>query len=219
MLEGTLRKSVVNLGCLNAGTDVFALDASVIDICKGAEATIVQVTGAQNNSNRFYSVHPRRNDRFLRPTRLLKEIYKNVDLTDVHFTRHLLAKLSHASPEKFALVKDELKKAWVSRMQMMLDRIGGKIILLWLANHSPDSKECEQEFCPDPVFVDRNMLDRLSDQVAAIVEVVATREEVLAGRDRMQFTPLDAFAVKEMLGPVVHEIATRKLAHAIEKLH
>ena len=51
---------VVNLGCVNAGADVFALDETVMDICKNAEITVIQLTGAQNISNRYYSVHPRR---------------------------------------------------------------------------------------------------------------------------------------------------------------
>ena len=51
---------VVNLGCANAGADVFALDETVMDICKNAEITVIQLTGAQNISNRYYSVHPRR---------------------------------------------------------------------------------------------------------------------------------------------------------------
>ncbi len=35
--------------------------------------------GAQNLSNRFYAVHPRRNDRFLRASTLMKTIFREVD--------------------------------------------------------------------------------------------------------------------------------------------
>ena len=57
---------VVNLGAVNAGTDVYVSDQTVMEACAGASATVLQLGGAQNMSNRFYAVHPRRNDRFLR---------------------------------------------------------------------------------------------------------------------------------------------------------
>ena len=44
---------------------VFVNEPTVIDICSKALVTVVQLMGAQNTSNRFYAVHPRRNDRFL----------------------------------------------------------------------------------------------------------------------------------------------------------
>ena len=65
LLEKAIRIPVVNLGLPNAGIDVFLNEAVVLDACNGARATIIQLPGAQNMSNRFYSVHPRRNDRFL----------------------------------------------------------------------------------------------------------------------------------------------------------
>ena len=54
---------------------------------------MIQVSGAQNLSNRFHAVHPRRNDRFLRASTLLKTIYRDVDFTEFNFTRHLLTTL------------------------------------------------------------------------------------------------------------------------------
>jgi hypothetical protein len=53
-----------NLGLVNAGIDVFINEPMIQDFCAGAVVTVIQVLGAANMSNRFYAVHPRRNDRF-----------------------------------------------------------------------------------------------------------------------------------------------------------
>ena len=43
---------MVNLGCINAGPDVFLNEPAVIEIAALARATVVQVLGAQNLTNR-----------------------------------------------------------------------------------------------------------------------------------------------------------------------
>lgn len=101
LLERMAEKSVVNLGYMNAGTDVFANDPTILEICADAEVTVIQIMGAQNLTNRFYTVHSRRNDRFLKPTSILNTIYREVDFTEIHFTRHLLCALTEASEQKF----------------------------------------------------------------------------------------------------------------------
>ena len=61
------------------------------------------------------------------------------------------------------------------------------------------------------MFVERWMLDKLQPDVAAYVEINASRQEIAAGFERMIFGPLEAPAAEEMLGPIVHEVAARKL--------
>jgi len=216
MLESMLRETVVNLGCVNAGTDVFTNDDTLMDICINAKATVIQIAGVQNMSNRFYSVHPRRNDRFLKASNLLSTIYRDVDFMEFHFTRHLLTTLEAHSPEKFQMVQQELKDAWVARMKSMLTRIDGKVVLLWMADHAPDD-EVDWRI-QDPMFVDRAMLVQLAPLTAGLVEVVATREEIDAGHERMVFTPMEEPAAKELLGPVVHQAAARKLNEVLAGL-
>jgi len=127
----------VNLGCVNVGIDAYSTDRTLMDICKGAKLTVIQAMGAQNMSNRYYAVHPRRNDRFLHASSQLKVIFGDVDYTDFNFTRHLLTSLSETSPEKFQIVEQELKQAWVGRMQGLISRIGGHVVLLGLVDHAP----------------------------------------------------------------------------------
>ncbi|MGH1330505.1 MAG: DUF6473 family protein [Paracoccaceae bacterium] len=218
LLEQELDLPVANLGCVNAGTDVFTNDQTVMEICGKARVTVIQIAGAQNMSNRFYAVHPRRNDRFLRASTLLKTIYREIDFTDFNFTRHLLSTLCETSPEKFAMVRQELKDAWVARMKTMLAKVGSKVVLVWMANHSPDDGDAVECLGADPLFVDRKMLDELRPLVKDIVEVVASEDEVEAGFERMVFADMDAPTAREMLGPIVHARAADALADSIAKM-
>ena len=93
LLQGRLGLNVVNLSCVNAGVDVYLHEEPITRIAARAEVAVVQVMGAQNISNRFYAVHPRRNDRFLGATPLLRSVYRTVDFTEFSFTRHLLTVL------------------------------------------------------------------------------------------------------------------------------
>ena len=83
----------------------------MLSACANAQVTVIQILGAHNMSNRFYTVHPRRNDRFLRASPMLRGIYHDVDFTEFNFTRHMLSRLREISEERFALVVEELKTA------------------------------------------------------------------------------------------------------------
>lgn len=164
-------------------------------------------------------MHPRRNDRFLNASGLLHAIYRDVDFTNFHFTGHLLNALAQASPKKFALVREELMETWVARMQSILDRIDGPVVFLWMGNHPPGADSKPLPVHSAPMFVDREMIDRLSGQIIGTVEVLATEEEILAGHDRMIFTALEELVAREMMGPIVHEAVARKLQAVMPRLH
>ncbi|MEL6243860.1 MAG: DUF6473 family protein, partial [Pseudomonadota bacterium] len=110
----------INLGCPHAGLDVFASDPAIHEIGHLAECTVIQVVGAQNMSNAFYSVHPRRNDRFLKAGPRLRGLYPKVDFTEFHFTGHLLSTLAYQSPAAFEVIRSELRATWLGRMQCVL---------------------------------------------------------------------------------------------------
>ncbi|MEL6641461.1 MAG: DUF6473 family protein, partial [Pseudomonadota bacterium] len=75
LIELELRHPCINFGCVNGGVDAFVNDPTIMEACKDADLTVVQIMGANNLSNRFFSVHPRRNDRFLRASTVLQAIY------------------------------------------------------------------------------------------------------------------------------------------------
>ena len=208
----------VNLGCANAGIDAYLRDSSVMEICARARATVIQIMGAQNMSNRFYTVHPRRNDRFVSASNLLRKIYPDVDFTEFHFTRHMLNTLAEACPDKFAMVREELRHAWIARMRTLIDQIGGPVVLTWLAGHKPDNCGTGSIRRADPLFVERDMLDAIRPSADAVVEVVATPDEITAGNDELIFATMERPAAKEMLGPVVHRRAASALAPVLEQL-
>ncbi len=209
LVEQATGMVMVNFGCVNAGTDVFVNDTSVMEACRGAVVTVVQVTGAHNISNRFYAVHPRRNDRFLHASPLMKSMFREVDFTEFHFTRHMLSTLQTLSPSRFGVVAEELRTAWVARMRLLLDRVGGRVVLLWMAGHTPDEASGDGGMGRDPLLVDRTMIEALRPLTAGVVEIRASAEALGAGVAGMAYTPMDAPAAAELPGPLVHqEVAT-----------
>ena len=215
LLENASGTTVVNLGHLNSGIDSFLNDPAILDICDKAEVTVVQVMGPQNMSNRLYTVHPRRNDRFLKASNFLQTLYRNIDFTQFHYTRHLLSALQEESSERYALVVEELQAAWVSRMRTLIAQITGEVCLLWIGDRPPEGSGVTDPLGHEPLFVHREMMNELSAVVTKVIEVVATRDEIDAGRHRMVYSPLEEPVAQEMLGPVVHEAAARSLQKAL----
>ncbi len=218
LLEERLGFPAVNLGCMNAGLDVFCGEQTITDICTRAHLTVVEMTGAQNLSNRFYAVHPRRNDRFLRASNLLKTIYREVDFTEINFTRHLLKVLWEASADKFAMVEAELKEAWLGRMKRMIARLEGNVVLLWMADHAPGAPVAFTPEAPNPLFIDREMVEALRPFVRGVAEVAVDRGEIVQGRAGLIHGEVEAPVAAEMLGTVAHEKAAAALEEVITPL-
>lgn len=207
LAEQALDMPVVNMGYLNAGADVFVSEPTIVEACSKARVTVVQLMGAQNMSNRFYAVHPRRNDRFLRASTLMKTVFREIDFTEFHFTRHMLSTLKASAPDKFEILEEELKSAWVARMRTLLEKIEGKKVLLWLSGpgsaHVPDDG-----LGFEPLFVDKDMVAQIQPYATDLVKVVPSQQAISAGTAGMHFSDLDLPAAAEMPGPTVHgEIA------------
>ena len=208
----------VNFGIPNAGIDVFLNNAALLSYAAQARLTVLQVPCAQNMSNRFYQVHPRRNDRFLRASEALQALYAEVDFTEFHYTRHMLRHLKAVCPERFGKVMRELETAWVPRMRLLLSRIGGPVLLLWFSARRPEqAADCPDLAC-DPGFVSRAMLEALRGDVAALVEVTASDEAQAIGQDGMVFAQSEAPAAGALLGPAAHDEAAVALIPVIAGL-
>jgi hypothetical protein len=218
LVEDETGCTVVNLGLVNAGIDVFAGEDAVRQVSDRARVTVVQVLGAQNMSNRFYTVHPRRNDRFVKASALLQTMYREVDFTEFHFTRHMLSTLQAVSAERFAFLLDELKAAWLRRMRHLAGRMPGRTVLLWLSERSPDQAPRGAGLGLDPLFVDRAMVDAVRPLFTEYVEVVASPRARCSGVDGMIFPPLEQPAAARLPGPVVHGEAAEALAPVVARL-
>lgn len=215
LIEDDIQIPAVNFGCVNAGADVFLNDPTVLEACSKARLTIVQVMGAQNMSNRFYAVHPRRNDRFLKASVLMKTVFREVDFTDFHFTRHMLSSIKALSEERFALVEDELKAAWQARMQHLLEKITGKTIVLWIDGSEPD---VEGGLGADPLFIDQSMMESVRPYCTEVVRVNLSKQARAEGVTGMIYPEMEEPVAKEMMGLRAHQEISDTLAEAIKRL-
>ena len=218
LLQLELGMKTVNFGCLNAGVDAVLHDHGLLTLSNSARVTVVQVPGAHNMSNRFYAVHPRRNDRFLRGSNLLKELYSEIDFTEFNFTRHLLSALHDASVDRFALVVDELRTAWVARMKLLIAKLDCDIVLLWLADHRIKEGGTGGIHGTDPLFVDHQMMQAIAPFVRDVVEIVPTPQEMEDGRQGLVYADMDEPATRDMLGIVAHRNASRALHNAVDRI-
>ncbi|CUH78965.1 DUF6473 family protein [Tropicibacter naphthalenivorans] len=217
LVEKRLSMACVNFGVVNAGVDLYLNDPSVLSLVVGAEAKVVQLMGAQNMSNRYYSVHPRRNDRFLKASERLENLYPEVDFTEFHFVRHMLGQLHDISAERFSEVVTELRQAWVARMKNILTQIRGKVVLLWFADH-PVPIEGSIPTASDPLFVTRDMVETLRPRVTATVEVVPSEAALSAGTSGMVYSDFEACAAAEVMGPLAHLEVARALEDILAPL-
>lgn len=210
LAERTGRR-VVNLGVMNAGLDAFVLDEGLLRVLARAEIVVVQATGAHNISNRFYTVHPRRNDRFLKASRLLTDLYRDVDFSDFSFTRHMLITLRRTCPDRFKRLQAEVSSAWGARMRLLLDRIPGKRILL----HIEDGKD--RGLGPEPVFVTVEMLTDLEGAFDSVVQCDVTGDAREARLDDMVFVDTERETALWMLSTDAHERIAVALARVVRR--
>lgn len=214
LVEAGIGLRMVNFGCINAGIDVYVNDCALLDMASAARVTVVQVVGAANLTNRFYAVHPRRNDRFLRASPQLCTLFREVDFADFHFTRHMLQTLQSVSPDKFEVLAEELRTAWVARMRLLLDRIGSKTVLLWMADHPPEPPGGPVVLGRSPVLVDAEMVAAVRAHATDYVEYVSSPAARAKGLAGMAYSPLDELAAAEVPGPAIHA----ELAEQLEPL-
>lgn len=217
LVEGVTGVTVMNCGVMNAGIGAFSGEENVAALCRGAKATVIQVLGAQNMSSPLYSVHPRRNDRVLGAKPALKALYGGLDLTEVHFTRHLMNKLRRLSDDAFAQVRETLRDAWMARMKQLLEAIDGEVILLWISARRPQDPENLSD-PTDPLFVNRRMLAALKGQFHTLVEIRLLEdapEKKLFGK---VYGPDEADAAMQMPGPRAHVQIAQTVASALQPI-
>lgn len=220
LVEQALGTTCVNLGQINAGIDAFATDPFVLKATESATVTVIQVLGTQNMTNRFYGVHPRRNDRFVQPSNLLRTIYREVDFMDFAYNKHMLQTLLDVSSERFDAVRQELQEAWLARMKLLLRQIKGKTVLLWMAGHAPVAADDldRNSLGDDPLFVTKEMMEQVGPLATKTVQVVVSPEARKAGTQGMLFNELDALAAAELHGPLAHEEAAEAIMNALQDI-
>ncbi len=213
LVEEALGRVCVNLGCVNAGLDAFIHDPETMRVAQGAQMVVIQLPGAQNMSNRFYRVHPRRNDRFLAASQILTAIYPEVDFTEFHFTRHMLGALRAVSEDRFALVRSELEQAWLARMRLKIRAIGRPVCLLWLRYR----ESMDSVLGPDPLFVADEAVNVLRRDAAELVTVEVTGAGLAGELGDMSARAASAPAAAHLVGPATHRDIAACLAAVLER--
>ena len=206
-LEGALGVPCVNLGLPNAGVDVMLGDAGLLNTARGASAAVLQLPGAVNLENSFYSVHPRRNDRFIAASSRLRALYPEVDFTQFNFTRHLTGTLLDISQARFVPIAQELRRTWLTRMRRLIALFDAPVILLWVSSRHPDEDILATDPVHDPALVTREMVYKLHAVCAGMVHV-ATRLPDAA-------EPPGAITASDLYAPSVSERLARKLAPTV----
>lgn len=121
------------------GVDCRLNDPALLDRARSAHAFVMLLPPLGNLGNPFYSVHPRRNDRFLAARPMLKALFPEVDFTEYDFTGHMLSALAATCPDRFSQMRRVLQQTWQERLKTLLEHMpdGGVLLQLpgpaWLA--------------------------------------------------------------------------------------
>jgi len=205
-LRPQLDLTCVNFGCANAGADLYVQDSFLLQAASRATVTVVEAMSAQNNSNRFYTVHPRRNDRFVQASAKMQLLFPDIDFAQISFTKHLLQVVKDEAPDRFAQIEEELQEAWIGRMHNAADFILGDVILLWVdQSERPEAVMAESPLGPEPLFVNEDMIAKVAPHFTEVVKITPTREAFLQGTQEMVFSPMESLAASSLLSGAVHQ--------------
>ncbi len=212
VLEQQLNRRCINLGSLFCGVEALTRDSGLLEIVNRSEICILQMPGLLGQSNRFYRVHQRRNDRFVAPTSELVTLYPEEDFTDIHFVRHLLARLRVHTDVRIELVRQELQKAWIERIGSFLAKTAPPVVLLRLDVENVEGGAPTN----DPFAITRSMMEALRPRCAQIVELQVQASGVSDELEDMLFGTLQQPIAEHMIGPATHRRIAASLTSVIE---
>ncbi len=202
ILSEHLPAQPVNLGMINGGLDAYLNDPAALEVAKKADLRVVQIIGALNLTNHYFKVHPRRNDRFLCAHETLTRLFPEVDFTEFHFTKAMLAALKAQSDERYHMVCDELQKMWLARMTVLLTLLGERTVLLWFANQPPPKDAIIDP--SDPMLIDADMVERMRQKTSAFVQSIPDPYSLKTDQDDLLQTMTSRAAAKQLMGPNAH---------------
>ncbi|MEM1163383.1 MAG: DUF6473 family protein [Pseudomonadota bacterium] len=167
--------TALNLGSEGAGPGFFLSDPEVLRTASSSTVCVVHAMCATALSNRMFSVRPRRNRRIHAVSDLLIGIYPEVDFHRFSFVNALLRHLEAIDDNRFKLVMNEMKNAWIGRTQTLLSSLECKTVLLWFSQRAPEDPEHDPEDPANyPHCVDRAMIDAVKGAADGYVECVTS---------------------------------------------
>ncbi len=213
-LERRLDRRCVNLGSLFCGAEALTQDKGLLEIANRSDICVLQLPGMLGLSNRFYRVHPRRNDRFVAPNADLVALYPEEDFTDVHFVQHLLTRLSARSDARIELVEQELRNVWIEKLGKFLAEVGPPALLLHLQVERSDLDSTPGDgFAINPEMIEP-LRPHCTDILSLQVQVSGVSDEL----EDMLFGTLQQPIAEHMIGPATHRNIAGSLAQVINDL-
>lgn len=215
-----------NLGTDGAGPGFFLQDTEVLRAASDAEVCIVQAMSAVALSNRMYAVRPRRNGRLHEVSDLMRGIFPEVDFTRFVFVRGMLSHLAELDPNRFRLVENEIKNAWIGRMHSLLSLIETRTILFWFSTRAPEqmggtaAERCAMRY---PDYVDRAMLEAVIPAANSFIECtsrVGLPQDLTRDGEPVLFraTGEPITVNDELPSPEMHAAAAEALRPEVERL-
>lgn len=214
LVQERVNIQIANLGVMHGGADLYLKDPDILSIARKSQAIAIQIMGGINISNRLYSVHPRRNDRFVGASDVLKALYREVDFTEFHFTKHMLYALNAASSEKFDLVRQELRQAWIARMKNLLELVDGRAVLFWIGQ-APPEKEASSLEAALPL-VDAGMIDEICPYALDYVESQPSADAKKYKTAGMVFSEFEEHIANKMPNAMMHGEFAQMLSQKLE---
>ncbi len=209
ILEERLDRRCLNLGSLFCGVEALCRDEGLFKLLNGAELCILQAPDVLRQSNHYYQVHPRRNDRVLTPTSDLIDLYPEVDFTDVHFVCHLMRLLKRHQDARFEVVVEELRRNWVRQISDLLQRLDTPVILLALkVLENKDGGDLVER---SGVAISQQMVEAVRPFSAECVELPTYVSGQSDALEDMLFGTLQQPMAEHMIGPAAH----RSIADAL----
>lgn len=122
------------------------------------------------------------------------------------------------SAERFEVLAEELRAAWVARMKALLGQIKCPTVLFWLADAPPPAPKRRVDLMRDPMLVDAEMIGAIRSMATAYVEMVPGPQARAKGAEGMAFGPLEAHAAASLPGPAVHYDLAKRLVPVLRQL-
>lgn len=215
-----------NLGTDGAGPGFFLQDPEILRVASNAEVCVVQAMSAIALSNRMYAVRPRRNGRLHDVSDLMRGIFPEVDFSRFVFVRGMLTHLAEIDPNRFRLVENEIKNAWIGRMHSLLSLIETRTILFWFSVRAPQEMgatavdRCAMRY---PEYVDRAMIEAVTPAANAYIECtshVGLPQDLTRDGAPVMFRPSgEPITVNDELpSPEMHATAAAALQPEIARL-
>ena len=131
MLEREMGMPILNLGAQHSGAGFYSEDDAIHEIIENAQVIFTEAPSVVNQTNPFYCVHLRRNDRFVTALGPLNDLFPEADFVECHFTKHLITKPITIDAARADIVFRTLQDEWVRNLTVMRARWRAKTVVYW----------------------------------------------------------------------------------------